>query len=385
MGRAKDQGGLGFRDLVCFNKALLAKQCWRLLQYPESMTAKIIKAKYYPKDSIRNAKLGSKPSFAWRSLLAGSDLLEEGIIWRIGNGNSVRVRGEKWIPQPTSFSTQTCSHLIGEDTVVADLIDDSSVQWNKLFIFQNFGKEEATAICNIPLSRFLHDDKIIWRATKTGEFSVRSAYHLEKERLEKMKGECSRGTKPQAMWKTIWGLQIPNAAKMFLWRACNNILPTKDNLKRRKVLEEDTCTFCCDSIETTHHILWDCPSSQDVWSVSERTLQKRNAGGENFCELVEMLMGRLQKKEMESFAMIAKCIWKRRNGVMHGGLFTHPSEVIRQATGLLNDYREANVKKLEIVESPLTVMQGWEPPGINFLKANWDVAILQTEIKRVIH
>ena len=143
-----------------------------------------------------------------------------------------------------------------------------------------------------------------------------------------MKGECSKGTKPKAMWKMIWGLQIPNAAKMFLWRACNTILPTKDNLKRRKVIEEDSCIFCCGAIETTYHILWGCPSSQDVWCASGRTLQKRNTGGENFGELVEMLMERLEKDELELFAMISKSIWKRRNGVMHGESFTHPSEVV---------------------------------------------------------
>jgi hypothetical protein len=48
MGVSKAQGGLGFRDLVIFNKALLAKQCWRLLKNPDSLVARILQAKYFP-------------------------------------------------------------------------------------------------------------------------------------------------------------------------------------------------------------------------------------------------------------------------------------------------------------------------------------------------
>jgi hypothetical protein len=48
MGFSKNNGGMGFRDFVCFNKALLAKQIWRLWKTPDSLLARIMKAKYYP-------------------------------------------------------------------------------------------------------------------------------------------------------------------------------------------------------------------------------------------------------------------------------------------------------------------------------------------------
>jgi hypothetical protein len=74
-----------------FNKALLAKQVWRIMKNPESLTAKIMKAKYFPHSSIMEASMGNRPSQAWRSLLVAKDLVHSGAIWRVGDGHSIRV------------------------------------------------------------------------------------------------------------------------------------------------------------------------------------------------------------------------------------------------------------------------------------------------------
>jgi hypothetical protein len=77
-----------------------------------------------------------------------------------------------------------------------------------------------------------------------GEFSVQSAYQLEQERQKIYHDECSHNSGIQLLWKTIWGMHVPNPVNMFLWRACHNILPTKDNLNKRCIDLDPCCVFC---------------------------------------------------------------------------------------------------------------------------------------------
>lgn len=69
MCNSKGRGCMGFRDLSGFNQALIAKQGWRVIQFPNSLMAKVLQAQYFKKSDFMNAKLGYKPSFIWKSIL----------------------------------------------------------------------------------------------------------------------------------------------------------------------------------------------------------------------------------------------------------------------------------------------------------------------------
>ena len=81
---------MGFKDLCNFNKAMLAKQVWRLIEDKESLFYRVFKVKYFPNCSIFEAK-SSYGSFAWKSILWSRDLIERGSFWRISDGKSVQI------------------------------------------------------------------------------------------------------------------------------------------------------------------------------------------------------------------------------------------------------------------------------------------------------
>jgi hypothetical protein len=80
MVKSKSLGGLGFRDMELFNLALLAKQAWKLLQDPYSLSVLLLKVVYFPDLEFLKADLGSSPSRIWRSIIDGREVLREGLI-----------------------------------------------------------------------------------------------------------------------------------------------------------------------------------------------------------------------------------------------------------------------------------------------------------------
>ncbi|XP_051201978.1 uncharacterized mitochondrial protein AtMg00310-like [Lolium perenne] len=84
-------GGMGFRDFRVYNQALLARQAWRLIQYPDSPSARLLKAKYYPVGHLLDTAFIQDVSATWRGVMHGLDLLKQGAIWRIGSGSMVKI------------------------------------------------------------------------------------------------------------------------------------------------------------------------------------------------------------------------------------------------------------------------------------------------------
>jgi hypothetical protein len=229
---SKAKGGLGFRDLEVFNKALLSKQIWRLLQSPNSLAAKILKAKYYPSSSILETSMGNCLSYMWKSFMVAQPVLQNGLIWRVGNGSDISIWSDKWVPKPNTYRIQSPRVLLDAHARVSELIDQDMRKWNDGLISKIFLEDEAKIIRSIPISPLPSVDRIIWSGMKIGMFTIRSAYFLELENIAKLHGSTSTSNEG-VIWKECWNLKIPNVVKLFLWKALHNILSTRKNLAKK--------------------------------------------------------------------------------------------------------------------------------------------------------
>ena len=151
---AKKDGGLGFPDLKCFNIALLAKQCWRLLHNQDSLLYKVYKAKYFPNNSFLEATIPSHSSYAWRSITHGRELIKQGSRWRVSNGSLINIWADRWLPSKANQKGPSPRTILPPEARVADLMEFSSFQprWKTMLIDTIFYPFEASIIKAIPLS-----------------------------------------------------------------------------------------------------------------------------------------------------------------------------------------------------------------------------------------
>lgn len=148
----KSKGGMGFRDLNTFNTALLAKQAWRIHIGANPLLAKLLKARYFKHDDILNARRSYDPSYTWRSLWGSKALLMEGLAWRVGNGSSIKVWSDSWIPTPNGYVSPPPSHSPDISLKVCDLIHLDSMTWNSELLFNLFHLSTVAVVLSIPLS-----------------------------------------------------------------------------------------------------------------------------------------------------------------------------------------------------------------------------------------
>ncbi|KAK2664852.1 hypothetical protein Ddye_003426 [Dipteronia dyeriana] len=180
---------------------------------------------------------------------------------RVGTGSGISVCEDRWIPRPTIFKVWPPRKLVG-DVLVAALLEEPG-RWNEVLIRSNLVDGEADFITSIPLSFSSWKDSFLWHYDKKGIFSVESAYRVALAAQIEDRASSSWG--PSSWQKRIWNFKLPSKVRVFYWKACKGILPTKLLLSKRGIVNDGSCPFCEKRPESVDHAIWGCGRVISQW------------------------------------------------------------------------------------------------------------------------
>ena len=110
----------------------------------------------------------------------------------------------------------------------------------------------------------------------------------------------------------IWKIKVPPNIHVFLWLMYNSTSLTRDNLAKRRHVEDKTCVFCSEP-ESIQHLLFDCIVASNIWAVVAEALDITPP-----VSFISFTSFWKKKKQCEAINIATSatlwCLWRLRNG-----------------------------------------------------------------------
>ncbi|CAN6803503.1 unnamed protein product [Brassica oleracea] len=377
----KKNGGLGFRDLEKFNQALLAKQGWRLLMNSDSLCARFLRSRYYPNGDFLSASLGSRPSYAWRSILFGRILLEKGLRRDVGSGEDINVWMDKWLFDEVPKAPLRKPVLFNLDLRVCDLICPQTKTWDMEKLQENFFAADIKLILK-QKPAMGEKDAYEWVHNRWGAYTVKSGYWLacSLDQSEVRKEALARPSLNELRSK-VWKVNTSPKIRIFLWKALSNALSVTDELIARGMKVDSRCQRCGFSSESINHILFSCPFARLLWAQIGFPFPPRGFENRSLLENFAYLLEIKSNKELPDaltliFPWVLWMLWKNKNAFEFEG-----KEYAVEATveKIKDDARQWFEVHLPTVNNEETCRRRnskvqWKAPSAGILKCNVGVA-----------
>ncbi|KAK3212013.1 hypothetical protein Dsin_016719 [Dipteronia sinensis] len=161
------------------NQALLAKAIWQVFQDDSGIWCKLLKHKYMNSNSFSDPELskGVISSSTWKSIAFGTKLINIEMRWRVRCGERILFWLDEWVPDTSILEDHALIALLVDllSLTVSDYLVDGQwlVQQLALVIPWSIVLKISSIHSGRSLSR---NDRVIWRWSKNGDFSVKSAY-----------------------------------------------------------------------------------------------------------------------------------------------------------------------------------------------------------------
>lgn len=137
-----------------FNKALLSKFAWSILNNTSNMWKNLLTKKYLIRINFLEATKKPTDSLFWKSLLQIKDFVKTGCCFRFNNGSSINVWSDPWIPTLSNFIPKPKLDNVwrDQDMTASEFTLEEPRKWNTILLQALFTEETVQETQKIPLS-----------------------------------------------------------------------------------------------------------------------------------------------------------------------------------------------------------------------------------------
>lgn len=100
---------------------------------------------------------------------------------------------------------------------------------------------------------------------------------------------------------------IPEKLSIFIWRATKNLLPSTENLWKRKVVQEPICQFCKNGEENIFHALVTRKRAMKIWKLTQFA---EELNGTNDQDIISLRQGRMSVRSKVDAEMLVAICWR---------------------------------------------------------------------------
>lgn len=323
----KDEGGLGLKNLLDWNKALLLQHFLRLISYQShSLWANWMKATILKSKTIWQVPISPGCSWIWKQFLKLRPLALQHLKYIVGDGQHISLWYDPWL----NGATINPSHSLLSNTGLPPLATVSFLLSGNSWALPVSNHHEVILlrqqICHLPIPS-PRPDQVFWGTCNIKTVKAKQIW------------ESIRARSPKVPWSSIlWNkFHVPRFS-FILWLGLLQKLSTNDRTKHYTGRTWN-CPLCNQQLESFNHLFFECDYSSTILQ-SAVTLGNWTTFPFSWDAIIAYLIS-YQGSHLSKNILcltVATCfykVWEARNNKIHNGSIIPPRILAKDVIHLI--------------------------------------------------